>query len=222
MLGNDQPVWAFQARGLDGLREPHTTIEAMAADYLGELRKVRPHGPYFLGALCAGALIAAEMARSLREAGETVLPLLLLDPPSHALQGGYLQMTEERFVNKMKTRAAMGGIAAPVDDPGYMKAVVRTVTAFEHAIARHRPRPYDGSRLHAREPPAPRRGGLHVPEEHLHGQGRAIRSRDVAQAGAGPDERGFRRAPRALPRPHSRRRGREPSSSNREAHLAER
>ncbi len=144
LLGNDQPVWAFQARGLDGLREPHSTIEAMAADYVDELRKVRPHGPYFLGALCAGVLIAAEMARSLRESGETVLPLLLLDPPSHALQGGYLQMTEERFVDKMKSRAAMGGIAAPVDDPGYMKAVVRTVTAFEHAIARHRPRPYGG------------------------------------------------------------------------------
>ena len=144
LLGNDQPVWAFQARGLDGLREPHGTIEAMAADYVGELRKVRPHGPYFLGALCAGALIAAEMARSLHEAGERVLPLLLLDPPARPTQGGYLQMTEERFVNKMRTRAAMGGTAAPVDDPGYMKAVIHTVTAFEQAIARHRPRPYGG------------------------------------------------------------------------------
>jgi hypothetical protein len=113
LLGNDQPVWAFQARGLDGLREPSATIEAMAADYLAELRSVRPHGPYFLGALCAGALIAAMMARALREDGETVLPLLLLDPPAHALQGGYLQLTEERFVTKMKTRAAMGGIARP-------------------------------------------------------------------------------------------------------------
>jgi amino acid adenylation domain-containing protein len=144
LLGNDQPVWAFQARGLDGLLEPHETIEAMAGDYLDALRKVRPHGPYFLGSLCAGALIVAAMARALREDGETVLPLLLLDPPGHARQGGYLQLTEERFVDKMKTRAAMGGIVAPVDDPAYMKALVRTVAAFEHAIATHRPRPYDG------------------------------------------------------------------------------
>ena len=148
LLGNDQPVWAFQARGLDGLREPNATIEAMAADYLGELRNVRPHGPYFLGALCAGALIAAVMARALREDGETVLPLLLLDPPGHAMQGGYLQLTEERFVNKMKTRAAMGGIAAPMDDPAYLKALVRTVSAFEHAIATHRRRSYDGPAPH--------------------------------------------------------------------------
>ena len=39
-------------------------------------------------------------------------------------------MTEERFVSKMKARAAMGGTAGPVDDPAYMKAVVRTARCF--------------------------------------------------------------------------------------------
>ena len=34
---------------------------------------------YFIGALCAGALVAIAMAHRLRDAGETVLPLLLLD-----------------------------------------------------------------------------------------------------------------------------------------------
>jgi thioesterase domain-containing protein len=136
----------FQARGLDGISEPHRTIEAMAQEYLAEVRKVRPHGPYFLGALCAGALIAAAMARSLSDAGEVVLPLLLLDPPASASRGvGYLQLLgEERFVDKMRTRAAMGGIASPVDDPTYVAALKRTVAAFEHAIATHRPLPYDG------------------------------------------------------------------------------
>lgn len=147
LLGNDQPVWAFQARGLDGLSEPHRSIEAMAGEYLAELRKVRPQGPYFLGALCAGALIAAAMARSLTEAGETVLPLLLLDPPADPMQGNYLQLSEQQFVGKMKTRAAMGGIAGPVDDRQYVEALLKTVTAFEHAIATYRPRPYGGPAL---------------------------------------------------------------------------
>jgi thioesterase domain-containing protein len=84
------------------------------------------------------------MARSLREAGESVLPLLLLDPPDHPSQGSYFQLTEERFIDKMKARAAMGGTVGRAEDPAYMNAVVRTVTAFEHAIANHRPRPYDG------------------------------------------------------------------------------
>ena len=144
LLGDDQPVWAFQARGLDGLREPHATIEDMAADYLGELRKQRPHGPYFLGALCAGVYIATLMARSLRKAGEAVLPLLLLDPPNSVAHRGYSQLTEQQFVNKMKARRAKGNTAGPVDDPVYMKALMRTAMAFERAIADHRPLPYDG------------------------------------------------------------------------------
>ena len=160
LLGNDQPVWAFQARGLDGLHEPHSTVEDMAAEYLGEMRKQHPHGPYFLGALCAGAYIAAVMARSLQEAGETVLPLLLLDPPNSLFHGGYSQLTEEQFVSKMKARRAKGVTAGPVDDPAYMKALIRTAMAFEDAIARHRPQPYDGpayvlssrQRMHGADP----------------------------------------------------------------------
>jgi amino acid adenylation domain-containing protein len=144
LLGDTQPVWAFQARGLDGVRAPHATIEDMAADYLEAMRKQQPHGPYFLGALCAGAYIAAAMGRLLREAGERVLPLLLLDPPDRLLRAGYASMSEEAFVKKMKKRRAMGSSAGPVNDPAYMKAVIRVAMAFEDAIAHHRPRPYDG------------------------------------------------------------------------------
>lgn len=145
LLGNNQPVWAFQARGLDGLSEPHSTVEDMAAEYLAEMRKQQPRGPYFIGALCAGAFIAAVMARSLVEAGESVLPLLLLDPPDRLRNGGYSQMSEEAFVSKMKARRASGRNAGPVDDPAYMKGVIRAAMAFERAIANHRPRPYDGA-----------------------------------------------------------------------------
>jgi amino acid adenylation domain-containing protein len=144
LLGDDQPVWAFQARGLDGRDDPHASVEDMAADYLAALRSVRPHGPYFIGALCAGAYIAAALARALGAAGEIVLPLLLLDPPESLLHGGYTGMTEERFVEKMTERRARGGSGGPVDDPGYMKRVHRAAMAFEEAIACYTPQPYDG------------------------------------------------------------------------------
>lgn len=144
LLGDDQPVWAFQVRGLDGLREPHTSVEDMAHEYLGELRAARPHGPYFLASLCAGVYIVTLMARALRNAGEAVLPLLVLDPPATARQSGYAQMTEERFVSKMRERRAKGITTGPMDDPSYVRALIRTVMAFERAIALHRPRPYDG------------------------------------------------------------------------------
>jgi amino acid adenylation domain-containing protein len=144
LLGDEQPMWAFQARGLDGLREPHASVEDMAAEYLGEMRKQHPHGPYFLGSLCAGVYIVAIMARTLRDAGETVLPLLLLDPPNSVMQPGYAQLTEEQFFDKMKARSAKRRSSLPSADPAYMQSVLRTATAFEHAIAVHRPPPYDG------------------------------------------------------------------------------
>jgi amino acid adenylation domain-containing protein len=144
LLGDDQPVWAFQARGLDGLQEPHTTIEAIAADYLNEMRKRRPHGPYFIGALCVGVFVANVIARSLREAGESVLPLLLFDPPDRPFEMDAARVTEQALLNRIRSKQAMGRIAPRLDDPVYAKASVRTALAYEHAIRNHQPRPYDG------------------------------------------------------------------------------
>ncbi|HTR56988.1 MAG TPA: AMP-binding protein [Casimicrobiaceae bacterium] len=142
LLGADQPVWGFQARGLDGLHEPHATVEAMAADYLREMRKLRPHGLYFIAALCAGAYIAIAMARALREAGEAVLPLMLLDPPQQPLQR--FDFRERALLKGLRAHKATGRIAPELDDPVYAAAAVRTAKAFEHALAQHRPQPYDG------------------------------------------------------------------------------
>jgi len=144
LLGDDQPVWSFQARGLDGVSVPHASVDDMAAEYLAELRKTRPQGPYFMGSLCAGVYVVAAMARSLRAAGDEVLPLLLLDPPNSVSQPGYWQMSDDAFVTKMQARHARGITAGPTEDPLYMRAVVRTTAAFEKAIAKHRPLPYDG------------------------------------------------------------------------------
>jgi thioesterase domain-containing protein len=144
LLGADQPVWAFQARGLDGLQEPHSTIEAMAADYVNEMRKQRPEGPYFLGALCAGALIAIAMARTLRDAGESVLPLLLLDPPERPFPTPASQMTERGLLARLRLRHATGRIDASIDDPVYARASVRAAKAFEDAIRTHQAQAYDG------------------------------------------------------------------------------
>jgi thioesterase domain-containing protein len=160
LLGNDQPVWVFQARGLDGLCEPHASVAEMAAEYLAEMRKQRPHGPYFLGALCVGAYVVAMMAQSLREAGEVVLPLLLLDPPNRVRARSPAQGDEALVASKMKARRAMGRINGPVDDPAYLKASILTAAAFDDAIANHRPLPYDGpayvlssrQRIHGADP----------------------------------------------------------------------
>ena len=70
-LGRDQPFFAFPQHGANGDAVP-PGIEAMAADHIATLRAFQPHGPYLLGGLCNGGLIAVEMARQLMELGERV------------------------------------------------------------------------------------------------------------------------------------------------------
>ena len=78
-LGEDRPFYALQARGLDGEEEPFSDIKVMAAHYIEEIRTVQPRGPYALGGLCFGGVIAFEMAQQLRSQGEPVSLVALLD-----------------------------------------------------------------------------------------------------------------------------------------------
>ena len=78
-LGKDQPFYALQARGLNGVEEPFADIGAMAAHYIEEIQTVQPQGPYALGGLCFGGIVAFEMAQQLRLKGESVSLVALLD-----------------------------------------------------------------------------------------------------------------------------------------------
>lgn len=70
--------------GIEPLRIPgmplaHLTIQEMAAFYVDEIRQMQPNGPYLVGGLCAGGVIAFEMASQLERAGESVEAVFLLD-----------------------------------------------------------------------------------------------------------------------------------------------
>ena len=82
-LPPEQPLYAIQARGLEGDDPPHTDFEEMASDFVKLIRRVQPAGPYFLAGLCDGSLTAVEMARILRAAGEDVAFVGLIDPRAH-------------------------------------------------------------------------------------------------------------------------------------------
>jgi amino acid adenylation domain-containing protein len=81
-LGAEQPFYALQSVGLDGVTEPYTRIEDMAARYLQAIRGVQPHGPYRLAGHCFGALVAFETAQQLRRQGEAVALVAVFDSPA--------------------------------------------------------------------------------------------------------------------------------------------
>ena len=79
LMGPEQPFYGLQSRGLSGTEKPLTSIEDIAAAFLGEIREVRPEGPYYLVGACMGGIVAYEMAQQLRAAGHEVGLLILLE-----------------------------------------------------------------------------------------------------------------------------------------------
>ena len=77
-IGNDQPVYGLQPRGLDG-SEPDHSIEESASRSVRELRRVQPSGPYRLAGFSTGGVISFEMARQLHKMGERVSLLMMFD-----------------------------------------------------------------------------------------------------------------------------------------------
>ncbi len=78
-LAPDQPVYGLQPRGLEDGQEPIADLEEMAAYYVDAIRRFRPRGPYRLGGWSFGGVVAWEMARQLRAAGQEVDLLAMLD-----------------------------------------------------------------------------------------------------------------------------------------------
>jgi len=78
-LPEEIPFYCIQARGLDGDSEPIDTVEETAEFNIELIKSVQPHGPYNLGGHCFGGLVAFEMARRLRAAGDEVGVVALID-----------------------------------------------------------------------------------------------------------------------------------------------
>ncbi|MFC9250759.1 amino acid adenylation domain-containing protein [Amycolatopsis thailandensis] len=78
-LSPEFPVYGLQSRGLaDGGELPRSVAE-MAQDYIAELTRVQPEGPYHLLGWSFGGMVAHAIAAELRRRGQEVALLVLLD-----------------------------------------------------------------------------------------------------------------------------------------------
>ncbi|OKO99050.1 Amino acid adenylation [Xenorhabdus eapokensis] len=77
-------VWGMQSPELDGRSDRPSYLEvngleAMASVMIDDLKKVQPHGPYYLGGHSFGGWLAFEIARQLLQQGEHIGLLALVD-----------------------------------------------------------------------------------------------------------------------------------------------
>jgi hypothetical protein len=144
LLGDDQPLYVFQARGVDGLQRPHETIEAMAGDYIAAMRTVQEGGPYFLAGLCSGGFVALAMAQRLREHGEQVGPLILIDPPVPPYTPAVAAESLRALGPGLRALQQRGEIEIDFTDPDRRRGARDVAVSFENALLKHRLKAYDG------------------------------------------------------------------------------
>jgi thioesterase domain-containing protein len=86
-LKGDRAVYGIQAQGLYDSTPPHSDLTEMVAHYVREVRAVQPEGPYFLVGYSGGAILALEMAHVLRDQGQAVARLVLIENPWPVIEG---------------------------------------------------------------------------------------------------------------------------------------
>jgi thioesterase domain-containing protein len=79
VVDKEQPVYALQAKGINGASKPHETVEEMASHYISEITMINKKGPFILGGFSFGGIIAFEMAKQLKSQGKKVELIALFD-----------------------------------------------------------------------------------------------------------------------------------------------
>jgi amino acid adenylation domain-containing protein len=107
-------LYGVQARGIRGEAPFAASIEAMAEDYLAQIRRLQPEGPYYLLGWSFGAVAAHAIATRLQEEGDTVDLLASLDGIFHPTTAGIGTLTEdERIGNWLRSVGYDRALTAP-------------------------------------------------------------------------------------------------------------
>jgi acyl-coenzyme A synthetase/AMP-(fatty) acid ligase/thioesterase domain-containing protein len=137
------PIIGIQARGLTGEQTPHVSVEAMANEYLQEVKALQPEGPYYVCGYSFGGLVAFEMAQRLRASGNTVGLVGLFDTTMSRLRwplSTWLSILCRRLAHPRRQRVQT--------QPRSLKAaptrILRVATRALIASVRYRPGFYPG------------------------------------------------------------------------------
>lgn len=183
-LPTRRPVYGLQSPALDGAM-PVADLPAMAAYLLAALRTVQATGPYHLAGWSLGGVLAYEMAQQLRQAGERVKLLALIDSYTPA---SLARLEADSGTEKRALAQGFAEDLAALQGAGVVLPAAQEARLFEifqahaRALENYQVAPYEGAVLlfAAAQPPLaePRlgwegcvRGELSVielPGDHYH------------------------------------------------------
>jgi len=170
LLDREQPVYGFQWPGWETQSQAISTLEAVAALFVSQIRQVQASGPYRLAGYSVGSSVAFEMAQQLVAQQQKVELLVLFDGFAPAafqprprwqkllIHAGQIvnnrpRAAAEYAIDRMKSFARTilalpDGVAPPppvVDDPELAESIERVMLAANDAWRRYRPRHYPGT-----------------------------------------------------------------------------
>jgi thioesterase domain-containing protein len=167
LMGGTRPIYGLQPHGLNGLQEPLDSLESIASAYLAEVRRIQPHGPYYLSGVCIGGVVAFEMAQQLKADGEEVALLALIDsflpgPLQHLHSRNYMVEYLDRHLGDLLRLSGFGrlrylarwlanGVICFGRSVGMRhrsslaQATRRVAIAHKRAVNTYQPRPYSGN-----------------------------------------------------------------------------
>ncbi|HTI21074.1 MAG TPA: amino acid adenylation domain-containing protein [Kutzneria sp.] len=126
-LDRDTPVYGLQSRNLSG-GEPPASLEELVGDYVDQIRKVQPTGPYHLLGWSMGGHLAHAVAAALQQSGDEVALLAVLDAypvePSLRRPMSAGQVHEDLYAGYVRLGLASG--EAPADLPAELIRLLGT------------------------------------------------------------------------------------------------
>ncbi|WP_078630301.1 non-ribosomal peptide synthetase [Streptomyces roseochromogenus] len=169
-LDADHPIYGLQPRSLARPEPLPDSIEEMAADYIEQIKTVRPEGPYHLLGWSFGGIVAHAMATQLAEAGDEVgLLTVMADYPSEDDITNHRIPSEQEF---FAAAVASTGYDMSKLEPGkpleaaFVAETLRTgnspfalfgeynllalIEIYKNSVrimAEHKPRPFEGNTL---------------------------------------------------------------------------
>jgi len=157
-LSPNQPVFALQAAGVDGVCPPVTCIKDMATEYVRAVRRIQETGPYALGGWSFGGIVAYEMACQLADAGESETTLLIIDSailysfavvralftdrevPLFRMRG----LDRDELLRKFRRPGIEAGLVPPGATDAQAKRIFDVFMMNVEALLNYYPQPYAG------------------------------------------------------------------------------
>ncbi|MFG2375673.1 thioesterase domain-containing protein [Streptomyces sp. NPDC048504] len=160
----ERPAYGLEMVGMWGRERPALSLVEIATRYLREIRTVQPEGPYLFVGPCAGGRIAYEIARQLRDQGQEVAVLAVVNtmPPGSTELDPAWGLRELYDFRLASLRERFGVPDLLTDQERLMRGMVEIAWLDEHvdpadlhwrqavwaagifAQEHYEPRPYDG------------------------------------------------------------------------------